>query len=458
MSKPFRFASAVSFAFLAPMLGGCATSDDRVASASSVGGKADGEVGLATRALAALNANDAPVAIDFAERAVASTPNDAGFRTLARQCLFRRRPLRFGRSRLQGFARHLANQPQVVLKLALVEIAQGKNAEAVGFLDANRTLLDIGNYGLALALAGQTDEAIRRSSWQRGRRAPTRASVRISRSLTRFAGDWAKARTIAAQDVPGNQLDERIQQWMQLAKPAHAFDQVAALTGVTPAASDPGQPVRLALRKTDTDVAQAAPPAVPEPQAVMADTISQPEAVAPQFAEAASAPLVEAPETVAPAAPPADPARVAAEAPAPASVAIAASMAPDAPAAFAAVAARLVAPAPKAKPRRAAAPLHAASLRHGSSGAVMQLGAYRSPNNMSRRPGASSPSAIPRFAPICRCAPASIRPRAPSGACRSRASATSAKRSPAASRCKNRGGSCFVRNFAGDAPVQFASR
>ena len=45
-----------------------------------------------------------------------------------------------------------------------------------------------------------------------------------------FTGDWTAARTIAAQDVPADQLDARIQQWMALAS-RRALDQVAALTG-----------------------------------------------------------------------------------------------------------------------------------------------------------------------------------------------------------------------------------
>ena len=52
------------------------------------GGKANGEIGLATRAMAALNSNDVPTAIDFAERAVQKTPNDAGFRALLGNAYF----------------------------------------------------------------------------------------------------------------------------------------------------------------------------------------------------------------------------------------------------------------------------------------------------------------------------------------------------------------------------------
>ena len=449
MAKPSRLASAVSFAFLAPMLAGCATSADRVASASSVGGASDGEVGLATRALAALDANNAPVAIDYAERAVARTPSDAGLRGLLGNAYFAGGRFASAEAAYKDSLAISASQPQVVLKLALVEIAQGKSGEAANFLDANRTLLDIGNYGLALALAGQTDNAITAldlAARAQGADARVRQNLALAYALS---GDWTKARTIAAQDLPGNQLDERIQQWMQLAKPAHASDQVAALTGVKPAASDPGQPTRLALRTTYTQVAQVATPAMPEPKA---------EALAPQLAEAAVPPPM-VPETAAPAPPPADPVRVAAptEAPAPASVAIAASIAPDAPAAFAAVAAKLVAPAPKAKPRRAAAPIRAAALRHGTSGAVMQLGAYRSPKYVA----AAWDQLTQRYPALRSYLPMRARFDSPKGTVWRLSITGFGNQREALARCqllKNRGGSCFVRNFAGDAPVEIASR
>ena len=46
---------------------------------------------------------------------------------------------------------------------------------------------------------------------------------------------------------------------MHLATPSKASDQVASLIGVTPALRDQGQPLRLALVKPDTRLAQAAP-------------------------------------------------------------------------------------------------------------------------------------------------------------------------------------------------------
>src|SRR5437764_847607 len=151
MNQPLRSSSAASLIVLTSMIAGCAAPQAHVASATHFGGKADEEVGLATRALAALTSNNVPMAIDYAERAVATVRQN-----------------------------------------------------------------------LALAYA--------------------------------FAGDWTKARTVAGQDVPANQLDARIHQWMQLASAKNASDQVAALVGVTPAQVDPGQPVRIALNKSDTQM------------------------------------------------------------------------------------------------------------------------------------------------------------------------------------------------------------
>src|SRR5262249_7794869 len=158
-------------------------------------------------------------------------------------------------------------------KLALVETALGKKDEAVAFLQAGRDVLDASNFGLALALAGRPGEAIpvlEAAAREPGADATVRQNLALAHGL---AGDWAEARTIAAQDVPGNKLDARIQQWMELAAPKKPSDQVAALVGVTPAEADHGQPVRLALRKGDTLLAQAtqapsaAPARVPEASA-----------------------------------------------------------------------------------------------------------------------------------------------------------------------------------------------
>ena len=223
MNQPLRFSSAASLAVLASMIAGCAAPQAHVGAASHFGGKADGDVGLATRALAALSSNNVPLAIDLAERAVAKTPNDAGFRALLGNAYFAGGRFRSAEAAYRDALTIYPNQPQVVLKLALVADRAGQERRG-GRASSTpaASVLDPSDYGLALALAGQPAEAIARARARgRARRRRRDASARTSRSLMRFAGDWTNARTIAAQDVPAGQLDARIQQWMQLAKPEH---------------------------------------------------------------------------------------------------------------------------------------------------------------------------------------------------------------------------------------------
>jgi Flp pilus assembly protein TadD len=481
MSKPFRSASAVSLVALASMIAGCATPQGPQVRVSGFGGKANGEVGLATRAMVALNANDFATAIDFAERAVEKTPADAGFRTLLGNAYFGAGRFASAEAAYKDALAIYANQPQAMLKLALVEIAQGKQAEAARLLQSADGVLDSANLGLALTLAGHSAEAVELlEAAARG----TGADARVRQNLAlayAFSGDWTRARTIAAQDVPADQLDARLQQWMQLTNPAHASDQVAALTGVKPAASDPGQPTRLALLKPDSRQAVAAPapqPPVVEPAPIVAEAAPQPVEAAPRMVEAAAPQVVEPapvahvaeaavapqPQPVAPAPPPEDPARVAAakpEAPAPViAIAQAAAMAPEAPAIFAALAPKVAAPRP-AKRRAAApakrAPVQHAALKRGNRDAVMQLGAYGSRERVS----VAWERITKRYPALRAYLPMTARFESPKGVFYRLSIQGFDSQREAIARCKllkSNGGSCFVRGFAGDAPVQIAAR
>lgn len=475
MSKPFRFGSAVSFVALASVLGGCASAPTTIASASSLGGKTDGDVGLATRALAALNSNQVATAIGLAERAVEHSPDDAGFRALLGNAYFAGGRFASAEAAFKDALSIYSNQPQVVLKLALAEIAQGKSADAVAFLDAGRAVLDPADYGLALALAGHASDAIPvLETAARANGADARARQNLALAYA-FAGDWTNARVIASQDVPAAQLDARIHQWMQLAKPARASDQIAALTGITPAAVDSGQPVRLALRRADTRLAQAAPAPepraqaevaaapVPRPQLAAAAPVPSPQiaaAVAPPPRAAPTAPPVAA--TIAPRAPALQPTPAIAptppSAPAPVIIAQAAAAAPDAPAAFAAAAIHLAPPvAPKPVTVRRIQPLVREALRRGNSGAVVQLGAYGSAD----RVNAAWSHLTQRYPALRAYLPMRARFVSPKGIFWRLSITGFDSQRDALARCqllRSRGGSCFVRGFAGDAPVEIASR
>jgi Flp pilus assembly protein TadD len=436
MTKPLRFGTAVSAIAMIGVLGGCASpGSNRAKSASIFGGKVDtSNIGLATRAQAALLAGDNANAITFAERAVEASPNDAGFRALLGNIYFTSGRFASAESAYRDSLALLSSQPAIVLKLALVEIAQGKNDQALALLNAARGVLDTSDHGLALALAGQPNQAI--EMLEPAAREPG-ADSRVRQNLAlayAFAGDWTAARTVAAQDVPADQLDARIQQWMVLAKPAKASDQVAALIGVTPAV-DPGQPVRLALKGTDERMAQLVPMTQPVAEAA-------PEA-APEVA------AVEAPQPV-------ETAMVEPQ-PEPQAAAPAEYTAPPAPA----VTVQLAPP----KPPRAAPSFRAANLRRaalprlfaGKSNAVVQIAAYGSRayvtdgwNKLARR-HASLRSYSPVVAQF-------NSPRGLVYRLSVKGFATPSEAKDLCQSLKRAGGACFVRSVAGDAPVRIASR
>jgi Flp pilus assembly protein TadD len=435
MSKAFRFGSAISLAAVASMTAGCAAPQRHASNASSLGGKADGEVGLAVRALAALNANDPATAIDYAERAVERTPDDVSLRALLGNAYFLGGRFASAEAAFKDALSINANQPQVILKLALVEIAQGRNADALQLLDASRGVLDAADYGLALALAGRPADAV--AALEVVARADG-ADSRVRQNLAlayAFSGDWTNARTVAAQDVPADQLDARIHQWMQLASPAHPSDQIAALIGVTPAAADPGQPTRLALRKDDTRLALAAP------------------ALLPQVA-VASPPSAEVP-----------PAPIADFVPPPPPV-MAVAVPQPAAAPVAAFDTGFVEPPPARKPiaaRRASPPIVPASFRSvparrvGNSAAVVQLGAFGN----AERVAAAWNVAAHRFGSLKGYTPVSARFVSAKGTfyrLSVRGFGSDREARTVCESVRKAGGSCFVRDVAGDRPVQIASR
>jgi cytochrome c-type biogenesis protein CcmH/NrfG len=130
MSTPLRFGTAVSAAVVASMIAGCATPQVK----SSMAAKTDQNVGLATRALAALSEKNVPAAIDFAERAVEHTPGDAGFRVLLGNAYFAAGRFSSAAAAYKDSLTISSNQPQVILKLALAETALGRTDQAVAFL------------------------------------------------------------------------------------------------------------------------------------------------------------------------------------------------------------------------------------------------------------------------------------------------------------------------------------
>ena len=438
MRNTLRFGTALSAIAIASVLGGCATSQTGPRE-TIFGDKFDkSNVALATRAAAALAAEDYGKAVDLAERAVDKSPRDAGFRALLGNAYFGSGRFASAEAAYRDALSLLSNQPQVVLKLALVQIAQGKTGDAIAFLEAGRAVLDASDYGLALALAGDPARAVAEldaAARQTGADARLRQNLALAHGL---AGNWAVARTVAEQDLAPDQVDARIQQWMTFAKPARASDQVAALTGVTPAASDPGQPVRLALRDAPTQQAAVQAPLPPAPPVRAVGSVPSFEESPPAFAAAEPAPAIPAPAAPVAAAEPV----VAAEYTPPP---------PPMPPARPVVRAAAFVPAKKAL-RNASLPR-----AQGRSTAVVQLGAYGSPE----RVAAAWTAAARRYTALRPYAPMSARFSSANGTVYRLSVKGFASQREALGLCaslKRSGSSCFVRSVAGDAPVRIAAR
>jgi Flp pilus assembly protein TadD len=459
MMRPSRFGSAISTIAMAAVLSGCAIGHE---SRQSLSAKADlSKVGLAMRAQTALSTGDYANAVSLAEQAVQYTPNDAGFRMLLGNCYFAAGRFASAEQAYRDSLTLAAAQPDVVLKLALVEIAQGRGADALAALNSARGALEPADYGLAIALAGRPADAVTILE-QAARSQAADARLRQNLALAYgLAGDWTMARTVAAQDVPPDQLDSRIQQWMAIATPQHSYDQVAMLTGVRPAA-DPGQPERLALR-TAPDAARYAQLVLPKSAAQPV----QPQPSAPDPAEIPAAPP--------PALPDPEPAQQLAEVEVP-------------PHAVAEAARTLLESAPKAETtvvqaaavepvrqlptnfeaapeptkyvaisnsvRRAA---EKARRSDGRANAVVQLGAFSNRGNVE----AAWDKFSKRYPSLANYHPVSATFHGAKGTVYRLSVKGFASLDEARDLCstlRGKGKSCFVRNVAGDAPVQFASR
>ena len=428
-----RFGTAVSALALATMLAGCAAPSFK--SASHVN-SAKSNMAYGLRAQMALESGDFTTAIELAEKAVEASPGDATVRGLLANAYFAGGRFASAEAAYGDTLALSPGQPQVILKRALTQIAQGKNAEALSLLESGRYYLDAADYGLAVALAGQTAEAIavlEPAARAQGADSRVRQNLALAYALS---GDWTAARTIAAQDLAPDQIDSRVQQWMALAKPVRASDQVAALVGITPAAVDPGQPVRLALNQDAAKYAVAAAPVASQPV---------------QVAEAAPAFVEPAPLAVAESAPAIVEPQQSNQA------AAAAAISPEAPAAFAAMTSSF-APAPKKavaskKPTRGAV----AQKANGNSKAVVQLGAYSSAERVS----VAWERLTKKYPALANYSPMRARFDGPKGTVWRLSIRGFDSQRDAIQKCQSlrgRGGSCFVRSTAGDSPVQFASR
>jgi Flp pilus assembly protein TadD len=277
-----RLALAVTTALAGLALTGCTT---------SAAPRADVSFNSAQTALAKGQVNQA---VGHAEAAVLADPRNPGFRALLGAAYmeagrFQAAATSFGDALDLG-----DDNPRTVLSFALAKIALGEGRAAAAALDDHSAVIDPADLGLALALSGEPERGVH--VLVNAVRQSETASPKLRQNLAyayALAGNWRAARVMASEDVPADQVDQRLTQWAAMSAPEMYQQRVAALLGVT-ARSDSGQPQRLALANfpsQDVMVAEAAEQA--PVQVAAADPVPALEPyTAPTFADAfpASAP------------------------------------------------------------------------------------------------------------------------------------------------------------------------
>jgi Flp pilus assembly protein TadD/cell division protein FtsN len=417
------------------------------------------------------------LAVTNAEKAVAAMPQDASYRMLLGEAY-----LSAGRfaSAEQAFSDTMAldaGNVRAALKLSLSRSAQGKQAEAVEVLQANRDRLSAADFGLAMTLAGDPGSAIPILD-AAARGVDANAKVRQNLAFAHaMSNNWAVARRIAAQDLAPDLVTKRIVEWAALARPETAADQVAGILGVKPA-FDPGQPVSLALGEVQPQDQALAAAEVPVTQAEVAsssESVSVPlESAEPvAVAQAAPMPSTQGLATQAIAAQGQSPQSIVFAAyspvvqPLPASynrtpVKVAKTVAPSR-VAPSRVAAKAVAPLKAVSPKQMivevakANPAPNAPKATESGRFVVQLGAYSSAKRAEQGWGRLSG----RIAQLRNYDPKTAKVQVKTASLFRLSVSGFTAREDAGRVCtaiKASGGECFIRSITNDSPLRFASR
>lgn len=433
----------------------CSTGGGHVATLAEQTPKAkDAALRSAAKARVALAAHRGAAAVDAAEQAVALQPQDGGYRMLLGQSYLAAGRFASAETSFRDSLTLVPDQPKAKFNMALAQIAQGRAGEAQATLHALSGSIPAADLGLALALSGDRQTAIAMlTDLVRSGKSDARGRQNLALAFA-LNGQWREARAVAMQDTPASQINGQIGRWAELAKPETAGPtQVASMLGVKPA-NDPGLPTQLALASpapSEAPVALAAADPVP--------------VVSTAAASIAAAPIAVAPIAVAQAAP--TPTPVTASVTVPLDEPLPAATSSDAPAASVMLAAQTqtrqadIAPppllrAPKSPFRRAVMTVQPKPVFR-SSGYVVQLGAFAKAGAIQAAWDRASKS-MPRLAGF---APTRAE-FSMSGASLVRLSVSGfADRASAVSLCqqiRGKGGACFVRATAGDAPMQWVKR
>lgn len=250
---------AASSLIIACTMAGCSGAGlaDRIASSSErMARMADAQ---AQEAEKALGRRDAGRAIETAEAAVAADPDNAAFRTLLGRAYLLGGRYDSARTAFEDALTLGSTDSRAIVNLALARTARGDADGARDLLSSRIAGLSAADYGLAMAMAGDPEEAIRILSQAIHDPAATARERQNLAYAYALSGRWLEARQMAALDLSPLDATRRVAGWAQAAQPGAESARVIAMIGVAPRGDDAGLPVRLALApKPDATVQMAA--------------------------------------------------------------------------------------------------------------------------------------------------------------------------------------------------------
>ena len=223
----------VTSALAAGLLAGCAAGGPHPAK-------------IAENAQSALGKGSPEKAIALAEQAVLADPRNAAYRTLLGTAYLRAGRFEAARQAYDESMQLGEDSGRAALSLALANIALGRTADAADTLNTYRDAIPASDYGLAMAMAGQTQTGIAAltDALRHGENTPkVRQNLAYAYALD---GSWREAKLMTQQDVPADKVNERLQGWAAMASPEDTRRRVASLIGA-PLRADGGQPTALAL-------------------------------------------------------------------------------------------------------------------------------------------------------------------------------------------------------------------
>jgi Flp pilus assembly protein TadD len=259
MSKTTRNKPMIGLAMTTALAGvalsGCSTLSSRAGQIFLT----EAQVALANHSAKSKRAK-AQTGLEIAEAAVEAEPRNAQNRALLGASYMKEGRFQSAATSF-GDAIALGNtDARTILSYALAETANGNNAAALAALKEHRGSIDDADLGLAYALAGEPARGVHvlSNAVRNGQSdAKTRQNLAYAYALQ---GNWRAARLMAAEDVPADQLNERIAEWAANIGPQAYQTRVAKLLNVTPS-RDEGQPAHLALSGAESPVRMATAPA-----------------------------------------------------------------------------------------------------------------------------------------------------------------------------------------------------